>query len=127
MTGQFASSQFANTQYSIDAIISSDAVPTRPDKEKEQYSYNPSIHIAKKRVELAQIENKISEAEKRKLAAQKRAKAKLLAEKSAKKLAALEASLQEEINVLRIQLVRLMRFIDDEEAILVLLLSQPLH
>lgn len=47
--------------------------------------------------------------------------------KAAKELVALEASLQEEINRLRMERVWLIRRIDDEEAILLLLLSLPFH
>lgn len=83
--------------------------------------------LAGARLELKRIDEKIAEDEARRLAAQKRAKAKLLADKAAKKLVALEATLQEDINRLRMERVWLMRLIDDEEAVLVLLLSWPLH
>lgn len=80
-----------------------------------------------KRVELKRIDEEIAEAEKRRLAALRRSKAKLLAEKAALRLVKLESDLREEINRLRMERVWLMRMIDDEEAILVLLCSLPFH
>lgn len=105
--------------------------------EEEHYHYHPSYarlreeaqqkKIAEHRAELQRVENAIAEAEKAKQEQLAAAKEKRKAKNAAKKLAALEASLQEEINRLRIERVWLMRLIDDEEAILVLLLSWPLH
>ena len=80
-----------------------------------------------KRAVIEEIDDKIAEAESRRLAAIKRSKARLLAENAAIKLAALEVTLQEEINRLRIERAWLMRLIDDEEAMLVLLMSLPFH
>lgn len=76
--------------------------------------------------ELQRVSKELAEAEQRQREiAGKSAQAE--ARKTARKLAALEASLQEEINALRIERVRLMRRIDDEEAAIALLLSSPFH
>lgn len=99
--------------------------------------YHPSIYeqsrhdlrrraLAEERAELNRINDEIAEAEKRRLAAKKRARATLLAEKAAKKLAALEASLQEEISRLRMEQAWLIRRIDDEECILILMMRKKL-
>jgi len=72
--------------------------------------------------ELALAEQKRAEAER--LLAQKTARQRQM--KAARLLAAQEASLLEEINVLRMERVRLMRLIDDEEAMLVILMSRPI-
>lgn len=79
--------------------------------------------IAEKRTSLAEINKEIADAEALK---QDELRAARLALNAAEE-AALEAQLQEEINVLRMERVRLMRLIDDEETILVLLLCLPLH
>lgn len=122
----FQSNAFQRDAFQIvSGIVESTAVPTRRDK--DEYSYHPYLAIAEKRAEVKRIDTEIAETERKKLAAHKRARAKLMAEKAAKKLAALEATLQEEINRLRIERAWLMRRIDDEEAILVLLLTQPFH
>lgn len=77
-----------------------------------------------KQDELKRIDDEIAEAEKRRLAALKRSQAKLLAENAAKKLAVLEASLQDEISRLLAERVWLIRQIDDEECLLILLMCK---
>lgn len=110
------------------AVILLGGGPGNPHHYHAPYSaYKEAQYLAEKRAELERIDDEIAQAEHRRLAALKRAQAKLVAEKAAKKLAATEATLQKEINRLRIERVWLMRLIDDEEAILVLLLSQPFH
>lgn len=93
-------------------------------KEKElAYSY-PYQSLAKKREELKSLEEKISEASAREEILQQ----KLSVEeniKQLKKLAALEAKAQEEIRQLLAERLLLIRLIDDEESILVILCSMP--
>lgn len=89
---------------------------TPADRYREE-EYHRSIKA--KKLALAEVEKEIADAEKRK---EKERKAKKAAAN-----AVIEAMLQEEINVLRMERVRLMRLIDDEETILVLLLSLPFH
>lgn len=64
-----------------------------------------------RRLELKRIEDELAKAEQEKLLAAER----------------LEASLQEEINGLRTERARLIRLIDDEEAMFVLLMARPFH
>lgn len=75
--------------------------------------------LEQKRKELQRISDDLAEAESKKQQA--------LAEAAALEAAALEANLQEEINRLRMERDWLMRQIDDEEAILVLMMSRPFH
>lgn len=80
-----------------------------------------------RRLELQRIEDELAEAERQRLAAQKRAAAALLAENAAIRVAALEAALQGEINRLRMERDWLIRRLDEEEATIALLMSLPLH
>lgn len=75
--------------------------------------------IKERKIELARVEEEISEAEIRK---QEQV---LALQNDRKKQKKLEKQLQEEINVLVIQRAQLIRLIDEEEAILVLLMSLP--
>jgi hypothetical protein len=96
--------------------------PYRDYKEKEYQREK----LAKKHAELKALNQRIAEAEqdkRDKLLAAEKSKAK----NAAKNLAALEARLQEEISRLRIERDWLIRVINDEETILVLLLCYPLH
>lgn len=90
---------------------------------EEEYQRKLKEHAA----ELKQVDKEIADAERRKQEELAELRAKRLARNAAKKIAATEAALQEQINVLRMERVRLMRLMQDEEAILVLLLSLPLH
>lgn len=118
-------------------VTQQSAVPTRPDKEGHSYvpysdrlreeEYQRSIKQA--REEVRELEEEIALAEERRKEAAEMlatAKAAKRQRKAAKEAAALEAMLQQEIEALRKEQVRLMRFIDDEETALVLLLSLPL-
>lgn len=80
--------------------------------------------IAEKQFELKKIDDELAEAEGKRLEAIAKSQAKLMAKNAAKRLAALEASLQQEINRLRMERVWLMRRIDDEECMLVLLMRR---
>lgn len=123
----FQSNAFQNNAFQI---VTSDTntggggyVPPYEKYREDQYQRK---NLQEHNADLKRIDDELAEAEQRKqeqLAAQKKLKAK----NSAKKLAALEALLQEEINRLRTERVWLMRQIDEEEAIFVLLLSMPLH
>lgn len=77
-----------------------------------------------KRQALQQIEDDLRDAE---LAKQEQLAEARAQEKAAFEMAALEAQLQEEINNLRMERDWLMRLMDDEEAIFVLLAMQPFH
>lgn len=79
--------------------------------------------IAQEKARLQRIENELAEAERKRLEALAEAQ-KRKAKKAAKQLAALEASLQDEINRLRIERIWLMRRIDDEECALILMLRK---
>lgn len=95
--------------------------PYQAYKEKEYQR----LKAEELRAELKRVDDELAEAERlrvEKLEEQR----KLKARNAAKKLAALEAQLQEEINRLRIERVWLMRRLDDEEAALVLMLA-PFH
>lgn len=81
--------------------------------------------IIKRRAELKRIEDEIAEKEKWRLEAINQERR--VTKQKTVELTAIANQLQEEINRLRIERVWLMRLIDDEEAILVLLLSWPLH
>lgn len=83
--------------------------------------------LAERHARLELIDDEIAQAEERKKIAHQRAVSKLVAKNAAKKLAALEARLQEEISRLRNERVWLMRLIDDDEAMLVILMSMPFH
>jgi hypothetical protein len=83
----------------------------------------------RRRAELRAIEDEIATVERQRLEAEEES-ARLATAKRRRKAAltraALEAAtLREQINALRMERVRLMRLIDDEEATLVLLLSMP--
>lgn len=80
--------------------------------------------LAEKQIELKRIDDEIAEAEKRRLAALKRAQANLLAEKAAKRLAAQERKLQDEIDKLRNERAWLIRQIDDEECVLIIMMRK---
>lgn len=83
---------------------------------------------AKKRADLAKIDSELAQVkERRKREEIALSQRKLGETEHAAELAALEVFLQEEINRLRTERVWLMRLIDEEEAILVLLLGLPLH
>lgn len=93
-------------------------------------TYKEAEHLSRYRETLRQIDEELALAEKQKQEAAMRlveAEAAKRQKNAARELAALEATLQEEINRLRMERVWLMRVIDDEEAILVLLLTWPLH
>lgn len=77
-----------------------------------------------KRQALQRIEDDLRDAE---LAKQEQLAEARTQEKAAFEMAALEAQLQEEINNLRMERDWLMRLIDDEEAIFILLAMQPFH
>jgi hypothetical protein len=84
--------------------------------------------VIERKAELERVEQELALAEERKREEEiALAKRQLDEAVYAAELAALEARLQDEINRLRMERVWLMRLIDDEEAILVLLLSGPLH
>lgn len=100
-----------------------------PSPGEKEHTYNPHVFrfkqeelkrqaIAKHRAELKRVENELAEAERKRIESQ----AMLKAKNAAKKLAALEAQLQEEISRLRMERVWLIRLIDDEEAILILMM-----
>lgn len=135
MSSAFQSNAFQNNAFQIEnnGGVSPTPTPIRPSGGYAlPYSrYEHLQRIEEQRAELARVEQELSLAEHNKLEkleAEREDLAKLRAKKkAAKQLAALEASLQEEINELRNQRAWLMRLIDDEEAILVLLLSYPLH
>ena len=87
------------------------------------YSYAPAYQryreeeyqrktLAEKRAALQQIEDEIAQAE-------------LAALEAAREMALI--ALQDEINRLRMERAWLMRQIDDEEAVIVLMLASPLH
>lgn len=80
--------------------------------------------IAEQKNNLRLIEQQIAEAERKRLEALAESKRERLARKAAKELAALEAMLQGEINRLRIARAWLIRRIDDEEAILILIMRK---
>lgn len=111
-------------------LLGGKAYDTLPHYQKRPY-YNYSkeyerLELAEKHAELRRIDDELATAE-RAQQAKATEYAKLEANNAAKELAALEAQLQEEINRLRMERVWLMRLIDDDEAILVLLLSSPLN
>lgn len=107
-----------------DGLVLLGGGPGEPHRKHWEDEYQRSrAAVVQHHAELKLIDNKLAEAEQ----ARKEAREQLKAKKAAKKLAALEATLQEEINRLRMERVWLIRLIDDEEAILVLLLSWPLH
>lgn len=97
------------------------------------YSHHTPYQIREQQerlAELRRIENEITEAEQRKLEAlaqQEQLQTTRKYKNAAKKRAVLEATLQDEINALLVEKMRLIRLIDDEESILVLLLSLPFH
>lgn len=129
----FSSSAFSTNSFSINAFDFGGVVPppvppaTRPsggyalpydrriEEEKES--------IAERRLELRRIEEELANAER--LEEQRLLQAEVQA--SAERKAMIEASLQQEISALRMERMRLMRLIDDEEAMLILLLSLPFH
>lgn len=132
---EFSISEIATPTSTSDVLV---LLGGGPGREREDYIYNPDVFrhkqeelkrktLEEKRLELKRIEKELAESEGAKQEKLAMAKEKFRAKNAAKKLAALEASLQEEINRLRIERVWLMRLIDDEEAILVLLLTWPLH
>lgn len=83
--------------------------------------------LEERNAELRHVEKEIKQKEQRRLIALQRSKAKLAEKDAAFRQAILEATLQDEINKLRMGRAWLMRMINDEETILVLLLSWPLH
>jgi hypothetical protein len=89
--------------------------------------FKPKIAtVAEIRSEIEHIDEEIAQTEKRDSEREARIAKRQFEEISALQ-AELEAQLQEKINGLRMERIRLMRRIDDEEAILALLLSMPLH
>lgn len=81
----------------------------------------------KRLAELRRIDDEISEAEKAKELAAKRAKAKLASEQAALKAAARQAELELEINALRMERARLMRLRSDDETWFMLMSCRPFH
>jgi hypothetical protein len=97
----------------------------RPFDEYRDRQRKLEIQEAKK--ELERVEREMAEAEKARLKALEDAQRVESARNAALMAAALEASLQEEINRLRMERAWLMRWIADEEAVLVLMLSSPFN
>lgn len=92
---------------------------TATDRHKEeQYQHSK---IAQHREELQRVDDELADAARKQQEIADNL-SKRQAKKAAKQLAALEASLQGEINRLRIERVWLMQRIDDEESILILML-----
>lgn len=102
-----------------------------PGREREEYVYNPDAFkhqqerlqlqkLAEEHRKLQLLNDEIAEAERKASENNEKLKAK----KSAKKLAVLEASLQEEINRLRMERIWLIRRINDDEAILILMMMK---
>jgi hypothetical protein len=85
------------------------------------------LDIAEAKKELLRVEREMAEAEQARLKALEDAQRVESARNAALMAAALEASLQEEINRLRMERAWLMRWIADEEAVLVLMLSSPFN
>lgn len=100
--------------------------------EDRHYHYHPSysqLREEAQRLELKRIDDELALAEKLKQGARDAyadARTAREAKKAAKKAAALEASLQAQINALRIERERLIRLIE-EEAIIALLLCSPFN
>lgn len=87
-----------------------------------------NLRLSEKRAELRKIDNELAlrAREEKRLEDKKALAAHIEAKLEAQKIEEIEA-LKQEINRLRMERVWLMRLIDDEEAILVLLLGAPLH
>jgi hypothetical protein len=104
-------------------LLGGKAYDTLPYQRHAYYNYDEKyerLKHAEKHAELRRIDEELA-------AAQRRKDEELQAKLAAEELAALEAQLQEEISRLRTERAWLMRLIDDEEAIFVLLLSSPLN
>lgn len=131
MFSAFQSNAFQNNAFQIGRGSSTDGGGKPYNYQLPYHKYREDElqrqRLAEKRADLKRVESELAQAEadrQKKLAS---AKKRLEAKNAAKQLAALEAQLQEEINRLRNERIWLMRLIDDEEAMLVLLLSLPLH
>jgi len=110
-----------NYQIAI-AAPAAPAVPTQDSgRRRASYQENRQEYQQKvAKVELRRVDDELAEAERKRLeaiAAQEKAK-----KKAALKLAALQVSLEEEISRLRIERIWLMRWIDEQEAMLILLM-----
>lgn len=134
----FQRSAFQRTafQIKIDGAVppSVELLGGGPGYEKEEV-YNPHAFqyrqqelqqrkIAEHRAALQIIDDELAEAERLKQEKLAKQRERLQAKKAAKQLAALEAQLQEEINRLRMERVWLMRQIDDEECILIMMIKR---
>lgn len=91
-----------------------------PSYQKPEYQRKT---LEEKRLELQRIDEEIAQAEQAKL--DKLATEDIAAENVMRELTMI--ALQDEINRLRTERVWLMRLVDDEEAIMALLLTMPLH
>ncbi len=83
--------------------------------------------IQRQKAEIDRLDAEIAEADRKQREASEKRKAEARERREEARLVALKAQLSDEINRLRMERAWLMRQIDDEEAILVLLLSMPLH
>lgn len=109
-----------------------------PGSEREQYVYNPDAFrrrqdqlrhqsLEEKRAELKRIDDELTIAEQKKQALLAKSEEANRQEQAINEMMALEAVFQEEINRLRIERIWLMRLLDDDEAMLVILLRRPFH
>lgn len=145
MVTAFQRNAFQNNAFQIDVDANSGLLggkayfgKTFPGTHTKEYSYlspyvkyeSEQYELAKKYAKAKELADEIALAETRKKEVAKNlldAKESKRKNKAVKQLMALEATLQDGINVLRIQREQLMRFIQEEEAILVILLSSPFN
>lgn len=140
MYSAFQSNAFQNNAFQIIAGTQQDILlGGGPGGPRHEYHYRSADHgrrerehqqklLAEHHAELKRVEEDLAETERLRqeaLAEKEQRREARKSRKAAMEAAALELELLEEINKLRIQRAWLMRRIDDEEAILVLLLSMP--
>lgn len=137
MTSAFQPNAFQNNAFQIlnvggnTGLLGGGPGEDHHGKRFRSYQENWQFDLEEGRARLKEVEQELSEAEQLKQSRLKEERIRLKAlreeKTAAMEMAALEASLQEEISRLRMERVWLMRIIDDEEAIIAILLSYPLH